>query len=150
MIDFSLLCSEPPKPPAKPVTRPVATDTRSLLTQKDIACGPNEVKRGRDTSTDTLSLLSLNDRASGIDVPVELLSRHISTDTRTLISTRDNFSATTSTAQTVHTDAQTQSMPPVQQHAASNTAAPAERRHSGVQVRLPSSCSLDSSRASIL
>ncbi|CAF4442105.1 unnamed protein product, partial [Rotaria magnacalcarata] len=52
-------------------------------------------------STDTSCLRILNDRSCGLDFPRELLSRHISTDTRTLISTRDNFSATTPIVQTV-------------------------------------------------
>jgi len=111
-----------------------ATDTRSLITQKDTACGPDETKRGRDTSTDTLSLVSLHDRASGHDIPPELFSRHVSTDTRTLITMRDNFSTTTPVVQTVHMDAQTQSMSTVQHDASSNTLAPAEQRHIGVQV----------------
>jgi hypothetical protein len=114
--------------------RQAATDTRSLITQKDTACGPDETKRGRDTSTDTLSLVSFNDRASGHDIPPELFSRHVSTDTRTLISTRDNFSTTIPVTQTIHIDAQTQSIPPVQHDASSNTVAPAEQRHTGVQV----------------
>jgi hypothetical protein len=127
--------SEPPKPPPKPSVRPAATDTRSLITQKDIACGPNEAQQVRDTSTDTISLLSLHDRASGHDIPPELLARHVSTDTRTLISTQDNFSTTIPVIQTVHIDVQTQSIPTVQHHVSSNTLAPAEQRHTGVQVR---------------
>lgn len=114
--------------------RQAATDTRSLVTQKDTACGPDETRRGRDTSTDTLSLVSHQERASGHDVPPELLSRHVSTDTRTLVLTRDNFSTTIPIIQTVHLDAQTQSIPSVQRDASSNTLAPAEQRHTGVQV----------------
>ena len=110
-----------------------ATDTRTLVTQRDTACGPDDVKRGRDTSTDTSTLVSLNDRGSGNDVPPELFSRHVSTDTRTLVSTRDNFS-TTIPVQTILFDAQTQSIPTVQHDASSNTQAPAEQRHAGVQV----------------
>jgi hypothetical protein len=114
--------------------RPAATDTRSLITQKDTACGPDEIKPGRDTATDTLSLVSHNDRASGQDIPPELFTRHVSTDTRTLITTRDNFSATIPTVQSVRNDAQTQSISMVQHDASSNTLAPAEQRHTGVQV----------------
>lgn len=126
--------SEPPKPPPRPTTRPVATDTSSLITHKDTACGPNEPTQNHDISTDTLSLISLHDRASGLDIPPELLSRHVSTDTRTLISIRDNFSTTTPLIQAVHIDAQTQSTPTIQNDASSNTLAPAEQRHTGVQV----------------
>ena len=114
--------------------RPAATDTRNLITQKDIACGSNEFKRGCDTSTDTASLLSLHDRASGLDVPPQLLARHVSTDTRTLVSTRDNFSATQPATPTVHIDAHTQFVATAQHDASSNTSAPAEQRHTGVQV----------------
>lgn len=131
-----MLSSEPPQLPPKPVMRQAATDTRNLVTQRDTACGPDETKRGRDTSTDTLSLVSRQERASGHDVPPELFSRHVSTDTRTLISTRDNFSTTIPVIQTVHLDAQTQSIPAVQRDASSNTMAPAEQRHTGVQVSL--------------
>jgi hypothetical protein len=111
-----------------------ATDTRTLITQKDTASGPDETKRGRDTANDTSTLVSLHDRASGNDIPPELYSRHVSTDTRTLISTRDNFSTTIPVVQTIHLDAQTQSRPMVQHDASSNTLAPAEQRHTGVQV----------------
>ena len=129
-----LLSSEPPKPPPKPVMRPAATDTRNLIVQKDIACGLNERHYNTDRSTDTSSLVSRLDQASGHDYPAELLARHVSTDTRTLISTRDNFSATQPVAQVVQLDAQTQFIPPPRHDAASNTLAPAEQRHSSVQV----------------
>ncbi|CAF3330091.1 unnamed protein product [Rotaria socialis] len=126
---------EPPKPPPKPSTRQVATDTHSFITHKDTACGSNEATYNRDISTDTISLLSLNDRASGNDIPPELLSRHVSTDTRTLASIRDNFSMTTPLTQILHIDAQTQSIPAVQQHdASSNTFAQPEQRHTSVQA----------------
>ncbi len=134
MISIFCFSREPPKPPAKPAMRPAATDTRNLILQKDTACGPDETKRGRDTATDTLSLISLHDRASGHDIPPELLARHVSTDTRTLINTRDNFSTTIPVVQTVQIDAQTQSIPSVQRDASSNTLAPAEQRHTGIQV----------------
>lgn len=114
--------------------RPAATDTRNLITQKDIACGSNEFRSGCDTSTDTSSLLTLHDRASGLDVPPQLLARHVSTDTRTLVSTRDNFSATQPATPTVHIDAHTQFIATAQHDASSNTLAPAEQRHTGVQV----------------
>ncbi|CAF1136886.1 unnamed protein product [Rotaria sp. Silwood1] len=125
---------EPPKPPSKPLTRQVATDTLNLITQKDTACGSNESTYNRDMSTDTISLISYYDRASGHDIPPELLSRHVSTDTRTLISIRDNFSLTTPLIQPIHIDAQTQSIPIVQHDASSNTFASAEQRHIGVQA----------------
>lgn len=112
----------------------MATDTSTLIVHKDIACGPNESNENRDSSTDTHSLTSYHDRACGLDIPPELLSRHVSTDTRTLISFRDNFSATTPINQTVHVDAETQSSTATQHDAASNTIAPAEQRHTGVQV----------------
>ena len=85
-------------------------------------------------STDTISLISLHDQASGVDIPPELLSRHVSTDTRTLISIRDNFSTTIPIIQNVLIDAQTQSTSAIQHDASSNTLAPAEQRHTGVQV----------------
>ncbi|CAF2854707.1 unnamed protein product [Rotaria sp. Silwood2] len=125
---------EPPKPPPKPSMRPAATDTRNLIIQKDTACGSDEAKRAHDTSTDTLSLISLHDRASGLDIPPELLSRHVSTDTRTLISTRDNFSATTPVTQTLQIHAQTQSIPTIKHDASSNTNPQAEQRHTGIQA----------------
>lgn len=131
---FRLLSSEPPKPPPRPITRPVATDTFHLITQKDMACGPNEATENRDTSTDTTSLVSRHDRASGVDIPPELLSRHVATDTRTLISLRDNFSTTIPVTQAVLIDAQTQSLSELKQDASSNTLAPAEQRHTAVQV----------------
>jgi len=112
----------------------VATDTRNLIMHKDTASGSDEAKRARDTSTDTLSLILRQERASGQDIPPELLTRHVSTDTRTLISIRDNFSSTTPITQTVHIDAQTQSISAVHHDASSNTLAPAEQRHTGVQV----------------
>jgi hypothetical protein len=112
----------------------MATDTFSLITQRDTACGPNESMKTVDTSTDTISLISHHDRGSGLDIPPELFSRHVSTDTRTLISTRDNFSATTPTTHIIHLDAQTQSIPSLQCDASSNTLALAEQRHTGVQV----------------
>jgi hypothetical protein len=118
--------------------RPAATDTRNLITQKDIACGSNDFRSGCDSSTDTSSLLSLHDRASGLDVPTQLLARHVSTDTRTLVSTRDNFSATQPATPTVHIDAHTQFIATVQHDASSNTLAPAEQRHTGVQVSFSS------------
>ena len=114
--------------------RQAATDTRSLVSQKETASGPDEIKRARDTATDTSSLVSLNDRGSGNDVPPELFARHVSTDTRTLVTTRDNFSITTPVAQPVHFDAQTQSIATLQRDASSNTLAPAEQRHAGIQV----------------
>ncbi|CAF4084833.1 unnamed protein product [Rotaria magnacalcarata] len=114
--------------------RPAATDTRNLIIQKDTACGADETKRGCDMSTDTSCLRILNDRACGLDFPRELLSRHISTDTRTLISTRDNFSATTPIVQTVQIHAQTQSTPTLQHDASSSTFPPAEQRHISVQA----------------
>jgi hypothetical protein len=114
--------------------RQAATDTRSLVTQKDTSCGPDETRRGHDTATDTISLTAFHDRASGQDIPPELFSRHASTDTRTLISTRDNFSITIPVIQTVRLDAQTQSISTVQHDASSNTHAPAEQRHTSVQV----------------
>lgn len=92
------------------------------------------MQQNHDISTDTLSLISYHDRASGLDIPPELLSRHVSTDTRTLISIRDNFSLTTPITQTAHIDAQTQSIPTIQHDASSNTAPLAEQRHTGVQV----------------
>ncbi|UJR31990.1 hypothetical protein I4U23_019461 [Adineta vaga] len=125
---------EPPKLPPKPIMCQAATDTRNLIIQKDTASGLDETKRARDMSTDTLSLVTRQERGSGHDFPRELLSRHISTDTRTLISTRDNFSATIPVAQAVQIDAHTQSIPPVQHDAFSNTIAPAEQRHTGVQA----------------
>ncbi|CAF2768137.1 unnamed protein product [Rotaria sp. Silwood2] len=125
---------EPPKPPSKPSTRQVATDTLNLITQKDTACGLNETTYNRDISTDTISLISYYDRASGHDIPPELLSRHVSTDTRTLISIRDNFSTTTPLIQTIHIDAQTQSIPIIQHDVSSNTFPPAEQHHTGVQA----------------
>ncbi|CAF1614470.1 unnamed protein product, partial [Adineta ricciae] len=125
---------EPPKPPPKPVTRPMATDTFNLIAHKDVACGLNEAILQQDISTDTNALVSLHDRASGLDIPPELLSRHVSTDTRTLISFRDNFSATTPLVQTVHIDAQTQSIHAVQHDASSNTPALAEQCHTGIQA----------------
>ncbi len=131
---YSLIFSEPPKPPPRPSTRQVATDTFNLIGQKDTACGPNELTQNRDTSTDTISLISFHDRASGLDIPPELLSRHVSTDTRTLISIRDNFSTTIPLTQPVHIDAQTQSISAIQHDASSNTPAPAEQQHTGVQV----------------
>lgn len=85
-------------------------------------------------ATDTLSLIDYHDRASGIDIPTELLSRHASTDTRTLISTRDNFSATPAPQQIVQFDAQTQFIPTVHHDASSNTPSPAEQRHVSIQV----------------
>jgi hypothetical protein len=114
--------------------RPAATDTRNLIVQKEIACGSNEHQHRCEISTDTESLVSYNDRASGHDYPAELLARHVSTDTRTLVTTRDNFSLTQSQAQTIHFDAQTQYMPIVRHDASSNTRAPAEQRHTSVQV----------------
>lgn len=114
--------------------RPAATDTRNLIVQKDIACGSNERYYHTDRSTDTSSLVSLHDRASGHDYPSELLARHVSTDTRTLITTRDNFSATIPTPQVVLLDAQTQFIPTVRHDTASNTVPPAEQRHTSVQV----------------
>lgn len=114
--------------------RPAATDTRNLIVQKDIACGLNERHYNTDRSTDTSSLVSRHDQASGHDYPAELLARHVSTDTRTLISTRDNFAATQPVPQVVQLDAQTQFIPPPRHDAASNTLAPAEQRHSSVQV----------------
>ena len=111
-----------------------ATDTRNLIIHRDTASGLDEARRARDMSTDTASLVTRQERGSGHDVPRELLSRHMSTDTRTLISTRDNFSATIPVAQTVHVDAHTQSIHPIQHDACSNTTAPAEQRHTGVQV----------------
>ncbi|CAF0876906.1 unnamed protein product [Rotaria sordida] len=125
---------EQPKPPPKPSTRQVATDTLNLIIQKDTACGSNETTNNRDISTDTTSLISYYDRASGHDIPPELLSRHVSTDTRTLISIRDNFSITTPLTQPIHIDAQTQSIPIIQHDASSNTFASAEQRHTGVQA----------------
>ena len=118
------------------MTRPVATDTSHLITQKDIACGSNETTENRDTSTDTNSLVDLQDRASGLDIPRELLSRHVATDTRTLISIRDNFSTTIPITQTALVDAQTQSISEMKQDASSNTLALAEQRHASVQVRV--------------
>jgi hypothetical protein len=129
-----MIFSEPPKPPPRPATRATATDTLNLITHKDIACGSNESTQNRNVSTDTVSLVSLYDRASGLDIPPELLSRHVSTDTRTLISIRDNFTATTPLAQAIHIDAQTQSISVTQHDASSNTLASAEQRHTGVQV----------------
>ena len=114
--------------------RPAATDTRSLIIQKDTSCGPDEIKRGHDTSTDTLSLASLQDRASGQDIPPELYSRHVATDTRSLVSTRDNFSATIPVQQTLRIDVHTQSIPTIRHDVSSNTRAPAEQRHTSVQV----------------
>jgi hypothetical protein len=111
-----------------------ATDTRSLVIQRDTASGPDDARRGRDTATDTTALTSFHDRATGHDVPPELFSRHVSTDTRTLISTRDNFSTTIPVIQTLRLDAQTQSITAVQNDASSNTLAPAEQRHISVQV----------------
>ncbi|CAF0880180.1 unnamed protein product [Adineta ricciae] len=125
---------EPPKLPSKPIMCQAATDTRNLIIHKDTASGLDEARRARDMSTDTVSLVTRQERGSGHDVPRELLSRHMSTDTRTLISTRDNFSATIPVAQTVHVDAHTQSIHPVQHDACSNTTAPAEQRHTGVQA----------------
>ncbi|CAF1460677.1 unnamed protein product [Adineta steineri] len=125
---------EPPKLPPKPIMCQAATDTRNLIVHKDIASGSDETKRARDMSTDTLSLVYLEERACGLDFPRELLSRHISTDTRTLISTRDNFSATIPVVQTVLMDAHTQSIPPIRHNASSNTQALAEQRHTGVQA----------------
>lgn len=90
----------------------------------------------RDTSTDTSSLVDLQDRASGLDIPRELLSRHATTDTRTLISIRDNFSTTIPIIQTALVDAQTQSINEMKQDASSNTLALAEQRHASVQVRV--------------
>jgi hypothetical protein len=130
----SILSSEPPKPPPRPMTRPVATDTSQLFTHKDIACGSNEMIQNRDTSTDTDSLVDLQDRASGLDIPRELLSRHTATDTRTLISIRDNFTTTIPITQTALVDAQTQSINEMKQDASSNTLALAEQRHASVQV----------------
>ena len=124
----------------------MATDTSNLIVHKDIACGSNEPNENRDSSTDTHSLTSYHDRACGLDIPPELLSRHVSTDTRTLISFRDNFSATTPINQTVHVDAETQSPTATQHDAASNTIAPAEQRHTGVQVCAYFSLSLSLSR----
>lgn len=112
----------------------MATDTFNLVTHKDVACGLNEASIQQDISTDTDALISLHDRASGLDIPPELLSRHVSTDTRTLISFRDNFSATTPLAQTIYVDVQTQSIPAVQHDASSNTPALAEQCHTGIQV----------------
>ncbi len=134
MINSIYVSSEPPKLPPKPIMCQVATDTRNLIMHKDTASGSDEAKRARDTSTDTLSLILRQERASGQDIPPELLTRHVSTDTRTLISTRDNFSVTIPAIQTVHTDAHTQSIATVQRHASSNTLAPAEQRHTAVQV----------------
>lgn len=128
------LSSEPPKPPPRPITRPAATDTMHLITHKDIACGSNEMTQHRDSSTDTISLIHLQDRASGIDIPPELLSRHAATDTRTLISIRDNFSTTIPITQTALVDAQTQSIVEMKQDASSNTLALAEQRHASTQV----------------
>ncbi|CAF1281668.1 unnamed protein product [Rotaria sordida] len=125
---------EPPKPPPKPAMRPAATDTRNLIIQKDTACGSDETKRARDMSTDTLSLIPSHDRASGLDMPPELLSRHVSTDTRTLISTRDNFSAPIPVSPTIQIHAQTQSIPTIQHDASSNTYTQADQRHIGVQA----------------
>ena len=140
------LFSEPPKLPPKPVTRPMATDTFNLIAHKDVACGLNEATLQQDISTDTNALVSLHDRASGLDIPPELLSRHVSTDTRTLISFRDNFSATTPLVQTVHIDAQTQSIHAVQHDAASNTPALAEQCHTGIQVSSNSSLKKQTNR----
>lgn len=137
MIEFLLniyLFSEPPKLPPKPSTRQVATDTYNLTINVDAACGSNEAKRNRDTSTDTISLISLHDRACGLDIPADLLSRHVSTDTRTLISIRDNFCTPAPSTQIIHTDAQTQSIPAVKHDVSSNTAISGEPRHTGVQV----------------
>lgn len=137
MIPSVIICdlsSEPPKPPPRPITRPVATDTLHLITRKDIACGASEVTQNRDNSTDTLSLIDHQDRASGIDIPIELLSRHVATDTRTLISIRDNFSTTIPVIPTALVDAQTQSIVEMKQDASSNTLALAEQRHASTQV----------------
>lgn len=114
--------------------RQAATDTHSLVTQKETASGPDEIKRARDTATDTFSLVSLNDRGSGNDVPPELFARHVSTDTRTLVTTRDNYSFTLPVVQPAQFDAQTQSLATLQRDASSNTLAPAEQRHAGIQV----------------
>ncbi|CAF0943841.1 unnamed protein product, partial [Didymodactylos carnosus] len=86
---------EPPKPPPKPSMRPAATDTRTLISYKDIATGPSDTKRWYDRSTDTLTLLQQREQATGNDIPAVLLNRTVATDTRTLVSTRDNFSTTT-------------------------------------------------------
>lgn len=114
--------------------RQAATDTSSLVTQKETASGPDEIRRARDTATDTSSLVSTNDRGSGNDVPPELFARHVSTDTRTLVTTRDNFSITIPVVQPVHFDVQTQSIATLQRDASSNTLAPAEQRHASIQV----------------
>lgn len=114
--------------------RQAATDTRTLVVQKETASGPDEIKRARDTSTDTHSLVSLNDRGSGNDVPPEFFSRHVSTDTRTLVSTRDNYSFTIPIIPPALYDAQTQSIATVQRDASSNTLAAVEQRHTGTQV----------------
>lgn len=136
IITFLVLfySSEPPQPPPKPEMRQAATDTRTLVVQKETASGPDEIKRACDTATDTHSLISLNDRGSGNDVPPEFFSRHVSTDTRTLVSTRDNFSFTIPVIPPALYDAQTQSITTVQRDSSSNTLAPAEQRHAGTQV----------------
>ena len=89
--------------------RQAATDTQTLVIQRHTASGPDEIKRGRDTSTDTSTLTVHQVRGSGNDYPPECFARHASTDTRTLISTRDKFSATIPIVQVVRNDAQTQS-----------------------------------------
>jgi hypothetical protein len=133
-LESSIYFSESPRPTPKPSTRPIGTDTYSLLTYKDIACGRNDPLHMHEIGTDTQSLISLNDRASGVDIPRELLARHVSTDTRTLISTRDNFSAPMLSSTMIQHDAQTQSHAIEQHDAASNTYAQAEQHHIGIQV----------------
>ena len=114
--------------------RQAATDTQNLIIQRDTACGPDDTKRTHDISTDTSSLISLQDRTSGLDIPRELLSRHVSTDTRTLILTRDNFSTPMPIAQKIQFNVHTQSIPIEQHDASSNTVPQAEQRDKSIQV----------------
>ena len=130
---FLFFFSEPIKLAPKLVTRPIATDTSTLITLKDTACGSNYYFQPQEVATDTISLVSFDDRASGSDIPAELLSRHVATDTRTLISTRENFSSALSLPSI---DVQTQSATIVHHDVASNTTIIGEGRNMSVQVSL--------------
>jgi hypothetical protein len=105
------------------------------MTLKDMACGVCDATVTRDSSTDTDHLVMISDRGCGLDIPHELLSRHISTDTRTLISMRDNFSTTTPAVAVVQLDAETQSVSIVQHDVSSNTPTTPEQKHISIQVR---------------
>lgn len=114
--------------------RPVSTDTNNLISLRDTACSVHEFFQTQDTATDTSALLSFEHRAIGSDIPNELLSRTVATDTRTLVSTRENFSNTAGTTTVGTFDVQTQSNPIFQHEVASNTNISGQGRETSVQV----------------